>query len=347
MVRGSDGRRTDRRDIHAGRGHRSRRSAHSPVRNQPDGHVRTVKAGGCPRTESHVCAAGERLRTSGLTRSGADSVTWQINREIVVVAGWGRAILLQLAHPLVAAGVEAHSSFRGSLGASLGRLRSTIRAMLSLTFGDDEQAIAAAAGINAIHDRVCGHLRAAAGVFPAGETYSAHDAELLRWVHATLLDSTPLTYELLIGPLTSEQRQRYCAEAAVMEPLLDIPAGLLPRNTADLDAYLREMLGSGTLTVTDSSRSLARAILFPPRWGRLWPVFRPVQLITIGLLPAAVRQAYGFEWTDRDARALVRWTTALKLLRRLLPPVFREWPSSRKPRRPILQQLALLRPKAR
>src|SRR3954464_2229408 len=132
-----------------------------------------------------------------------------------------------------------------------------------------------------------------------------------------------------------------------MEPLLDIPAGLLPRNTADLDAYIREILGSGTLAVTDSSRSLARAILFPPGWRLLWPVFRPVQLITIGLLPAALRKAYGFEWTPRETRALVRWTTALKLLRRLLPAVVRQWPSSRKPRRPILRQIAPLRPKAR
>src|SRR3954467_5754712 len=175
MVGGSDGRRTDRRDIHAGRGHRSRRSAHSPVRSQPDGHVRTVRAGACPRTEPHVRAARERLRTSGLTRSGADSVTWQINREIVVVAGWGRAILLQLAHPLVAAGIEAHSTFRGSLWTSLGRLRSTIRAMLSLTFGDDDDVMATAAGINAIHDRVSGRLPVATGIFPAGQRYSAHD----------------------------------------------------------------------------------------------------------------------------------------------------------------------------
>src|SRR3954451_8386417 len=128
MVRRSEGRRIDRGHVHAGRGHRSRRSAHSPVRYEPDGDVRTVRAGACPRTEPHVRAARERLRTSGLTRSGADSVTWQINREILVFAGWGRAILLKFAHPLVAAGVEAHTSFRGSLGASFGRLRSTIRA---------------------------------------------------------------------------------------------------------------------------------------------------------------------------------------------------------------------------
>jgi uncharacterized protein (DUF2236 family) len=279
--------------------------------------------------ERHRAEARERLRAAGLTRSGPGSVSWTINREIVVVAGWGRAILLQLAHPLVAAGVEEHSRFRGSMTAGFGRFRSTIGAMLSLTFGDEEDALSTAAGINAIHDRVCGRLEVPAGVFPAGATYSAHHAELLRWVHATLIDSILLTYQLLVRPLAPEERDRYCAEAAVMEPLLDIPAGLLPRDATELDRYMRDMLGSGRIAITPGSRALARAVLFPPRWRLLWPAFRPVQLITIGLLPAAVRDAYGFEWTRRDPRALARWTTGVRLLRRLMPPCAREWPTSR------------------
>lgn len=282
------------------------------------------------RQERHRAAVRERLRAASVTRPGPGSVSWKINREIVVIAGWGRAILLQLAHPLVAASIDEHSSFRGSLMAGVRRLWSTIGAMRLLTFGDDEEAIATAAGINAIHDRVFGRLEAPAGVFPAGETYSAHDADLLRWVHATLLDSIPLTYELLVGPLTVEERERYFGEAAVMEPLLDIAAGLLPRNTTALDAYMRCMLDGGTIVVTPGTRALARAVLFPPRWRLFWPAFRPVQLVTIGLLPAALRHAYGFEWSQRDARALARWTTALKLVRRLTPASFREWPSARK-----------------
>jgi uncharacterized protein (DUF2236 family) len=279
--------------------------------------------------ERHRAEARERLRTARVTRSGPESITWKINREIIVVAGWGRAILLQLAHPLVAAGIDAHSTFRGSLTASIRRLWSTLGAMQSLTFGDEEEMISTAARINVIHDHVFGRLRAPAGAFPAGEAYSAKHAELLRWVHATLLDSIPLMYERLVGPLTPEEREQYCAEAAVMEPLLDIPAGLLPRNTAELDAYTRGILAGNSIAVTRGSQALARAVLFPPRWRLLWPAFRPVQLITIGSLPAAVRHAYGFEWTPRDARALARWTAVLKVLRRLMPAAAREWPFSR------------------
>jgi uncharacterized protein (DUF2236 family) len=281
----------------------------------------------CP-TDSlhrHRAAVRARLLGSGHVRSGPESITWKVNREVIVVAGWGRAILLQLAHPAVAAGVHAHSSFRGSLLASFRRLYSTVGAMLALTFGDPEQMIAAAAGINTTHDRVRGHCPAGTGA-----AYSAHDPELQRWVHGTLLESIPLIYERLVGPLTPRERDRYCSEAAIMEPLLAMPAGWLPRDRAQLDTYMREMLASGKIVVTDSSRALARAVLYPPQWYMAWPMFRPVQLLTIGSLPPSIRRAYGFEWRARDARALARWTALLRTSHRLLPPFAREWPMARR-----------------
>jgi uncharacterized protein (DUF2236 family) len=279
--------------------------------------------------DRHRAAVRARLRKTGVVRSNPGTVTWKVNAEVIVIAGWGRAILLQLAHPLIAAGVADHSSFNGSLPTSFKRLASTIGAMLSLTFGTDEEAISAAAGINSIHDRISGPLAQEAGGFYAGTRYSAHDPELLRWVHATLLESIPLTYELLVGRLTTEERDRYCAEAAIMEPLLDIPDGLLPRHSAQLDGYVREMLQSGRLAVTPGSRALAHAVLFPRGWRLVWPAIRGLQLISIGLLPPAIREGYGFRWTARDARAFDRWTAALRLLNRGLPPFLRQWPAAR------------------
>ena len=265
----------------------------------------------------HRDAVRERLRQSDHVRPGPASITWQVNREIIVVAGWARAILLQFAHPAIAAAVHEHSSFRGSLAAGIGRLRSTVGAMLAIAFGGTEQLIAAAAGINTIHDRI------------RGDGYSAHDPELQRWVHATLLDSIPFTYEQLVAPLTPRERDEYCAEAAIMEPLLGMPAGWLPRDAAQLDVYMSGMLASGAIGVTDISRALARALLYPRRWYLAWPVFRALQVLTIGSLPPAIREAYGFEWRPRDARAFRRWTTAVRTLLRLLPPVARHWPQAR------------------
>jgi uncharacterized protein (DUF2236 family) len=278
-------------------------------------------------------------------RAGPESITWKVNREVIVVAGWGRAILLQLAHPAVAAAVHRHSSFRGSLRSSFRRLHSTVGAMLALTFGDTEQMITAAAGINTIHDRVRGRVPPPRELQPsprlrpttrrasgdgAGEAYSAHDPDLQRWVHATLLESIPLTYELLVGPLTLRERDGYCSEAAIMEPLLGMPAGWLPRDSAQLDTYMREMLASGSIVVTDTSRVLAQALLYPPGWRLAWPVFRAMQLVAIGSLPPSIRQAYGFEWRAREVRAFARWTAVLRTSLRLLPRVAREWPIARR-----------------
>jgi uncharacterized protein (DUF2236 family) len=272
--------------------------------------------------ERHREAVRARLLRSEHVPAGPGSAGWKINREMVVVAGWGRAILLQLAHPSVAAGVHHHSAFRGSLRASLGRLHSTVGAMLALTFGDREEMISAAAGINAIHDRVSGRVG-------PNQTYSAHDPDLQRWVHATMLDSIPLVYERFVGPLTGRERSAYCAESAIMEPLLGMPPDWLPRDQAQLDAYMSEMMASGTLVVSDTSRSLAQALLYPPQWWLAWPAFRLLQLLTVGTLPPAIREAYGFEWRARDERALARWTTVVRTLVRLLPPLAREWPIAR------------------
>ena len=182
--------------------------------------------------ERHRAAIQARLERSGLVRPGPDSITWRIHREVVVITSWGRAILLQLAHPAIAAGVDGHSGFRGSLLNGLRRGRSTVRAMLAFTFGDREQMVATAAGINALHDRVRGR-----GDESTGAAYSAHDPDLQRWVHATLVESVLLSYERLVGPLTRAERDRYCAEqAALVEPLFGMPAGWLPRHSAELDS---------------------------------------------------------------------------------------------------------------
>lgn len=273
--------------------------------------------------ERHREAVRARLRQSGLTRPGPGSISWKINREVIVIAGWARAILLQFAHPAIAAAVRDHSPFRRDFRSGVARLRSTAGAMQAITFGGTEQMIAAAARINAVHDRIRGVVREGRG------EYSAHDPELQRWVHATLLESIPLTYELLVGPLTAAERDRYCEEARIMEPLLGMPAGWLPRDSAQLDAYMREMLAGGAIAVTDTGRALARAVLYPPKWRALWPVLRPVQLITIGTLPPPVREAYGFEWRARDARAFARWTALLRTAQRLLPRAARQWPMER------------------
>lgn len=136
------------------------------------------------------------------------SISRRLNGERLVLFGWSRAILLQFAHPLVAAGVADHSSFRQGPFVAAARLHHTVRAMLSLTFGTPARRDEALARISAIHRTVHGALREAVGLFPAGTPYSAEEARLLAWVHVTLLESIPLAYERLVGPLSDDHRDQ-------------------------------------------------------------------------------------------------------------------------------------------
>ena len=253
----------------------------------------------------------------------------RVNREAVVVLGWGRAILMQLAHPLVAAGVGAHSGFDAGPLAYLRRMRRTISAMLSLTFGDESEIRQTAERINAVHRRVHGRLDSAVGPYVAGTSYDAMDPALLAWVHATLVDSQLLTYRLFVGPLTAAEEDRYCAEAAQVGPRLRVPPGVLPTTRNGLERYLREAQQAGRLAVGEQARRLAAALLALPGGPCVAPARWLGRLITIGLLPAPLRDGYGFVWHERDARRLRAAAAALRAARRIAPRVLREGPAAR------------------
>jgi uncharacterized protein (DUF2236 family) len=262
---------------------------------------------------------------------GPGSVSWKLHREVALLAGWGRAILMQLAHPLVAQGVADHSRFATERGGHIRRLRRTLDAMLALTFGSAEEAARTAEGINRIHDRVHGATAARHGPFPAGTRYTAHDPALLGWVHATLLDSFLLTYEVFVAPLTEHERNRYCAEATRIEPLLGIPPGSLPRSHGQLLRYLEAMLAGGQIAVGDIARALGREVVYPALGWPLEPFLAVARLPAVGLLPPFIREAYGFPWSPRRARALRLLAATSRLVLPRLPSLVRDWPKARRP----------------
>ncbi|MDP6944513.1 MAG: oxygenase MpaB family protein, partial [Myxococcota bacterium] len=122
---------------------------------------------------------------------GPQSLIWQVNRELVLYVAGPRALLLQMAHPLVAQGVADHSNFETD---SWGRAIRTFSAMYVLIYGTREEAMEMAARIRLIHTRVVGTLPDRVGPYDAGTPYRANDPALLRWVYATLVDSALVTY---------------------------------------------------------------------------------------------------------------------------------------------------------
>ena len=247
----------------------------------------------------------------------------------MTLLGWSRAILLQVAHPLVAAGVAEHGTFRSSPVAPLTRLHHTVHAMLSLAFGDAVSRERTLDTIRAIHRRVHGVLRQPAGGFPAGTPYSAEDPALLLWVHATLLDSMLLAYDRVVAPLSTAERDAYCEEAAPIAVALGARDHEVPRTWAALGRYMDTMIASGTIAVGTEARELAHHVLAPRIFILVWPAARMNRLATIGFLPPAVRAQYGFRWSARQERRLERLLGVIRNVRRRLPDSLALWRQSR------------------
>src|SRR5208282_6628274 len=106
------------------------------------------------------------------------SVSWKINRESALFLAAGRAALLQLAHPWVAAAIAEHSR---TLHDPIGRFHQTFRVMFTVSFGSVEQAIAAARHLHARHQSIRGTLPEASGAFAEDSPYEATEVHALLW----------------------------------------------------------------------------------------------------------------------------------------------------------------------
>src|SRR5262245_24369525 len=151
---------------------------------------------------------------------GPRSITWQVDREAAIFLGAGRALLLQLAHPWVAAAIEQHSD---TFANPVGRFHRTFSTVFTMVFGTLAQSLEAARRLHHRHASITGTLRSAAGPFPAGSFYCANEASALRWVHATLAETAVMAYALVLPALTPEQRERYYAESRLFGALFGIP----------------------------------------------------------------------------------------------------------------------------
>jgi uncharacterized protein (DUF2236 family) len=274
-----------------------------------------------------MIAQDDRRGTAG---ARAGTVSWKLQREIVLLLAWAPAILLQLAHPLIARAIADHSAFRSGRWSRVRRFRQTLDAMLRIAFGDEREARAAIARINATHDRVSGRLPEPAGVFAAGTPYSARDPRLLAWVHVTLVAMNLAVYERYVGPLTPEEEDEYCREASAIGPPLGIPEGWLPCSGAALRRDLEARLASGEIVVTELARSLARDVIDPPVPRVAAPAVALMRLPAVGLLPASVRDGYGFAWTPRHDALLRLSAASIRGLLRVTPPIVRHWPAARR-----------------
>jgi uncharacterized protein (DUF2236 family) len=251
---------------------------------------------------------------------GPSSAVWQVDREAAVFIGAGRALLMQLAHPWVASAVAEHSS---ALTDPVARFHRTFELVFTLVFGSLDQAFAASRRLHQRHAGIAGTMSEALGIYPAGSRYFATECAALMWVHATLVETAAMAYELALPAPTAETRARYYAECRVLGALFGIPAEAQPPDWPAFSRYLEETLASDRLAVGTAARQIGTAVLAGA--GRV-PVARWYRDVTASLLPERLRIAYALPFGPREQARAARALRTIRRFYSLIPTRLRYVP---------------------
>jgi len=220
-----------------------------------------------------------------------------------------RALVMEVAHPKVAAAVSDHSSFRSQ---PLRRAWATADAAARLVFGDDRAAVATVARIRRTHDRVHGEMI-------EGDAYTAHDPELLCWVWATLVDTAELAFTRWVRPFGDGEADAFYREMRDLARFVGVPDAMLPATNAEHRAYVERMLNGPVLGSTPATKTLARQVL----WFRhvLVPpaVVRLERSLALATLDPRLLERLDLRASTLDTLVGRSWDAALRASYRYLP----------------------------
>ncbi len=256
---------------------------------------------------------------------GPSSVVWRVHRERALLLSAPAVVLMQLAHPLVAAAVAEHTRRDRTL---VERAGATIGLNLTVIFGDHDQAARAASHVRDLHDAIHGHLGTDVGRFPAGAPYRASDPELLRWGHATIVWTGVEAYERFVGSVPPADKDRYVAQMRPFGVAFGADAASLPSTWNDLRDYVSEVLDTAVAIGEDGRRESGDVLW--PRGTFAERTAGPMQrLLTAGLLPEAIRRGFALPWSTGRGRAF-SWLAAItRRAVRTMPPSIRWWQHDR------------------
>ncbi|WP_194432726.1 oxygenase MpaB family protein, partial [Streptomyces alkaliphilus] len=251
-----------------------------------------------------------------------DGVAREIFGDIRCLLLAPRLLVLQVAHPVVGAGVADHSDFRSD---PWGRLLRTLLSLTTVVHGTPEEARAEARRLRRLH-------AAMTGIDEYGRPYRALDPGAYAWVHATLVMGPLDTMALFGAPVTGDRLETYHRELRGVGRMWGIAEHRLPPDPAAFNARYAEIV-TGELGDNRAVREVLDALSHPappvPRipaalWGLLTrPVTRRLTLVTVGTLPPELRERLGLSWTPRDERDLRRFAHRVRLLVEPLPVRFR------------------------
>jgi uncharacterized protein (DUF2236 family) len=261
----------------------------------------------------------------------ADSMVRRLHGERLILFSGARALLMQACDPLAVIGFERHSIIFDDPRT---RLRRTDEWMSRIYFGTARQAEETGRAVRAMHRRVRGRTEEDYGPIPAGTPYAASDPRLGLWVLASLADSALVYRERILGALDRADRERYWAEYRRVGELLGLPPDSMPATCADLRDYVDGRLTDGSLWISGERREAAkRMVLATPfsgvRRAAITPIHETIKLISVGMLPAQIRDLLGFSW-DPAREALLRSSLLqLRVGSRFWPEAVRLHPAAR------------------
>lgn len=257
---------------------------------------------------------------------GPGTMMWRINREAVLLGAGPAALLLQVAHPLVAEGVAQHSTFESD---PWKRLHGTIATTMDLVFGDGRAAERAVRRLNGIHAGVRGKVEDEAARAVAA-SYRALDPDLLLWVQVTLIVTSVRAYGRWVAPLSAVQKEQFWQEARRVGVRLGIPLSLSPADWPALADYWRRMLATdGPIHATEAARRMAPLIIRPPLPLAPGPIVDLAALPGLALLPPRLRDEFGIEWGPGRERLARLLALALRGWVRAVPIGLRQMPQAR------------------
>ena len=252
---------------------------------------------------------------------GPESMMWKVNKEITVLFGGARALLMHAAHPLIAAGARQTSFYQRD---PWKRLIRTLSLQNSVTFGTVQEADESAIRINRLHEVIKGKDEI------TGDIYDALDHEQLLWVHACLQLSSIYFYEQTVKKLTQEEKDKYHKENMLSAKLVLIDTEKMPQTHNELkDWVIKKSKTKDYLLMTDVARDVGDIISGGPVPKHIKPIWPFISFTAFNTLPDEFKVIYGVK-TSKFKSLILRFNLLLlKSTRPLLPPFFRLIPPAR------------------
>jgi uncharacterized protein (DUF2236 family) len=251
------------------------------------------------------------------------SVVWRYSGDARLLTAAGYALLLQVSHPTVGAGVSEHSDFKSD---PWGRLFRTLDYSYAMVYGGPKMAADIGRRVRNMHKGI-------KGVKPDGEPYHALEPEAYAWVHATLADSIVRGHEWFGSPIPADEVEDFYEDWRRMGRLVGVRESQLPEGWQAFCAYFDRMVEERleeNSAVQDVLASLAEPAAPPIPFlsGAAWRALRiaparSTSLATVGMLPPVLRARFGVGWTKGQERQLRALAAASRAVTPLMPSSLR------------------------